>query len=168
MRRPAGLPLPAFDAAAPIRVRVAAAPDADSLAAVLAGAFPDKDWNSDRAVRTFFDDPTVHTTFLACDTHGKPVATATARVDTVNFPGEGYVHWVATHPDSQRQGLGNILMHRVLQTFADLGLPSAVLETDDHRLPAIRLYLALGFEPVIWHESHAERWEIVRHMVGDV
>ena len=168
MRRPAELPLPAHQNQARPRIRVATPEDATPLAALLGGAFPDKPWDTERAQQTFFRDPTVHTTFVATSAAGELLATATARVDPVNYPGEGYVHWVATHPAAQGRGLGRLLMQRVLQTFADLGLGGAVLETDDHRLPALRLYLSLGFEPVPWHESHPGRWEMVHAMLGPV
>jgi len=168
MRRPSGLPLPPHQNQAKPRIRVATGDDIPALAALLGKAFPDKTWDPDRTEQTFFKDPTIHTTFVATDSNGNLLATATARVDTVNFPGDGYVHWVGTDPDAQRGGLARLLMQRVLQTFADLGLDGAVLETDDHRLPALRLYLSLGFEPVPWHESHTERWEMVHAMLGPV
>jgi len=51
----------------------------------------------------------------------------------------------------------------VLQLLREIGYADAWLSTDDHRLAAIRTYLALGFEPVCTDASHAERWQIVRH-----
>ena len=45
-----------------------------------------------------------------------------------------------------------------LHSLAVRGYKTAVLSTDDERIPAIKLYLSLGFEPIYTHESHKERW----------
>jgi mycothiol synthase len=75
------------------------------------------------------------------------LATASARVMPDQFPGSGYVHWVAADPAAQRMGLGTAMVVRVLRHFREAGLQDAVLETYEDRLPAIRCYLRLGFVP---------------------
>ncbi|MCJ7822097.1 MAG: GNAT family N-acetyltransferase, partial [Armatimonadetes bacterium] len=64
------------------------------------------------------------------------------------------------------RGLGRALVLSVLRRLREVGVASATLDTDDFRLPAIRLYLALGFRPELTHESHAERWRDVRRELG--
>jgi len=95
------------------------------------------------------------------------VATASARLDPVAFPHEGYVHWVATAPSERGRGLGRAVTMAVLRRFKDIGLPSAVLETDDERLDAIGMYLGLGFQPVLRDSGDTERWDRILQAIGN-
>ena len=42
----------------------------------------------------------------------------------------------------------------------------AVLQTDDFRIPAVKTYLKLGFEPLIVHENQPKRWKDVFSAIG--
>lgn len=53
-----------------------------------------------------------------------------------------------------------------LRKFRSDGLESAMLQTDDFRLPAIRTYLNLGFTPMIVHENQFARWVLVFAQLG--
>ena len=90
--------------------------------------------------------------------NGKAVATVTA-VEKAEFPGEGWFRMVGVDPECRGRGLGKLITLAALQSLAARGYKSAVLSTDDERVPAIRLYRSIGFEPLITHESHPERWE---------
>ena len=92
--------------------------------------------------------------------NGKIVATTTA-IEKSIFPGEGYFHMVAADPDARGKGYGKLMCLVALHSLKDRGYKTAVLSTDDFRIPAIRTYLSLGFEPMYSHESHKERWEKV-------
>ncbi len=92
--------------------------------------------------------------------HGRIIATATA-VESPSFPGEGWYRMVGVRKDAQGLGAGKTIGLAALHAFRDRGYKSAMLSTDDERLPAISLYLSLGFEPYINHESHEERWQKV-------
>ncbi len=91
---------------------------------------------------------------------GKDIATATA-VEKADFPGEGWFRMVGTHPDARGQGAGRLVLIACLHSLKARGYQSVVLSTDDHRIPAIKLYMSLGFEPIYTHESHKARWEKV-------
>ena len=94
------------------------------------------------------------------------VGTAWAR-HARHGPGRvGYVHMVAVAPEHRGRGVGRALVVSVLHRLREVGLAGAMLETDDVRLAAIRLYLALGFRPELTHASHAERWRRVRRELG--
>ena len=41
------------------------------------------------------------------------------------------------------------------------GRSRAFLRTDDFRVPALKTYLRLAFEPVISHDSHPGRWRMI-------
>jgi len=89
---------------------------------------------------------------------GKDIATASA-VENPNYPGEGWFRMVGTHKDAQGLGAGKLVCLAALHSLQKRGYKTAVLSTDDERLPAIRLYLSLGFRPLYNHPSHQSRWE---------
>jgi len=50
----------------------------------------------------------------------------------------------------------------VLGWFRDHGFAESLLNTDDFRLPAIAMYLSLGFQPEHREEAHRARWSAIR------
>ncbi len=91
---------------------------------------------------------------------GVDIATATA-VEKDIFPGEGWFRMIGTAPEARGLGAGKLVCLAALHSLAARGYKSVVLSTDDARIPAIKLYLSLGFEPIFTHESHEERWKNV-------
>ena len=136
----------------------AAHSEARFLADLLTKAF-DQPWDEAKVRQELLDDSSVSATFLIREA-GVVVATASAR-QVPDFPDCGYVHWVASDPGLRGQGLGRRATLAVLQQVLADGLTQAVLETDDDRLPAIRLYLSLGFVPTYRDSSHQNRWSAV-------
>jgi mycothiol synthase len=161
MRRPDLADLPP----APAGIESAAAADVAGLASLLAAAF-DEPWDGDRVRRDLLDDPTVKRTLIMRD-GGAIVATASARVLPSDYPGAGYVHWVASDPTHRGRGLGFAATLAVLHEFLAEGLTEAVLETDDQRLSAITVYLGLGFVPQYRDESHQLRWSKIFTALND-
>lgn len=135
-------------------------PDGDepTLAEVLSAAFREP-WTVQTVRERLTRAADVNAVYVVT-WRGAVVATASSRRVPDRFPGEGYVHWVGTHPDHTRKGIGAYIMARLLQDFIDRGSRTAVLETDDFRLPAVRTYLKMGFTPVyaVGEEDHRERW----------
>lgn len=152
MRRPDLAALPPV----PAGVESADARDVPGLASLLEAAF-DESWDSGRVRRDLLDDPSVRRTLIIRDGDAI-VATASARVLPSEYPGAGYVHWVASDPTRRGQGFGFAATLAVLHEFLAEGLTEAVLETDDQRLSAIRVYLGLGFIPQYRDDSHQLRW----------
>jgi len=90
---------------------------------------------------------------------GEPVATAQLHL----HPDDSYapmpeLGWVAAHPEHRGRGLGYAVCLAVLRYAAAAGHEEIFLRTDDHRLPAIRTYLRLGFEPWMVDPSAPGRW----------
>ncbi len=135
--------------------------DESSLAHVLAAAFA-SEWTVQRVREELTQAPDVLAVYVATWLD-QPVATASSRWLPHLYPGSGYVHWVGTHPDYVRRGLGLAVMSRLLQDFRERGYRDAVLETDDFRLPAIKTYLRCGFLPVydVNGEDHRNRWAAI-------
>lgn len=89
----------------------------------------------------------------------QPVATATAWELSSGDPKRWYLHMVGVLPEYSGKGLGYAVSLAVLHKIRESGGAAASLETDDFRLPAIRIYLKLGFQPVYLDDSHPGRWD---------
>lgn len=123
----------------------------------------DPGWNPDRILKTFVEDPVWSPNRMCVLCHGEEVVGTATAWECPERRGHGGLHYLAVLPKHRQKGLGTALVVRVLQLLKDMGYPDVWLATDDFRLPAIRTYLSLGFEPVCQDKSHEERWEIVRH-----
>lgn len=101
--------------------------------------------------------------FLAVDTRSDAlVATAMAtHLPADNHPFGGELGWVAGHPDHRSKGLGMAVCTAVMQRYASAGYRRVYLKTDDWRLPAITIYLKLGFLPFLFAPDMEQRWREV-------
>jgi GNAT superfamily N-acetyltransferase len=95
----------------------------------------------------------------------------TAGVTPLDTPDEGtagLVTWVGVRPEHQGRGLGKPLIAACLEGAARAGMGMVFLVTDDHRLPAIRTYLATGFRPCLnsWDWTHRPRWRTIRRALA--
>ena len=133
--------------------------DAGGIAALLSAAFQEE-WDADRVVRDLGPAQGVDASYVVRD-QGRVVAVASARHLPEVFPGSGYLHYVAADASQSGRGLGAVVTKAVLRHFLDEGVGSAILETDDFRLPAIRTYLKLGFVPEYRHDEDQVRWSRV-------
>lgn len=148
-------------------LRTASASDLPALTDVLASSFPEMTWDETRTRDALFADETVKRVLAIADsTTDAIVATASARLLPETYPGAGYVHWVGASPEHRGKRLGYLVSLAVLHEFVAQGCESAVLDTDDFRIPAIKVYAALGFVPEFTHESHAPRWSKLREFVN--
>ena len=138
--------------------------DQDSWAQVLQGAGFASGWDRARVDR-YLEDPERR--------EGSRVVSFGKRVASVCFassedlgPSVGVLDYVATDPKHQGKGLARCVCTAVLKFFSGVGYPAVILGTDDWRLPAIKLYLSLGFEPVMEREDMPGRWERIMKEIG--
>ena len=75
----------------------------------------------------------------------------------------GRVDFVTSLPEYRGLGLGRLVCSAVVLYLVDKGYTRVILFTDDWRLPAIGLYLSMGFEPQMTREDMPGRWETVKH-----
>ena len=61
----------------------------------------------------------------------------------------GTLHMVSVTPQTNGMGVGKVPCSCAMVFLFDHGCEEIVLTTDDFRLPAIKNYLDLGFQPVI-------------------
>lgn len=87
------------------------------------------------------------------------VATAMAKHNPQDLhPFGGELGWVAGHPEHARKGLGMAVCSAVVRRLINGGYRHLYLKTDDWRLPAIMIYLRLGWTPFLHLPDMAERW----------
>jgi predicted dehydrogenase/GNAT superfamily N-acetyltransferase len=91
---------------------------------------------------------------------GTVVATAMARHAPDDLhPEGGEVGWVAADPSYAGHGLGRAVVAAATQRLLQAGYKRIYLKTDDFRLPALKTYLGLGFEPFFYQQGMQERWD---------
>jgi mycothiol synthase len=96
------------------------------------------------------------------DENNQPCATATSWRQHYRWgSGIGYVLFVGVAKSHQGRGLGYQITLHVLHDFVAHGFESAILETDDYRLPALKTYLKLGFLPRIVHSQQYQQWDTI-------
>lgn len=78
---------------------------------------------------------------------------------------KGYLHMVCALPEHRGQGIGRLVTLAVLHWFRDHGFEEVWLSTDDHRIPAVKSYLRLGFEPYIPDDAFRARWDAVLQQI---
>jgi mycothiol synthase len=90
------------------------------------------------------------------------VATAMATHNpTPLHPYGGELGWVAGSPAHSGEGLGKAVCAAVVRRFLSAGYRRIYLLTDDFRLPALSVYLKLGFVPLLFEETMAARWQAI-------
>ena len=74
---------------------------------------------------------------------------------------EGLLDYVVTHPEHRGRRLGRATCTGVSKFLVARGCNVVSLGTDDWRLPAIHVYLSLGFRPVMNREDMPGRWATI-------
>ena len=81
-------------------------------------------------------------------------------------PHGGELGWVAGDPKHKGKGLGMAVCAAVTARFIQAGYEEIYLSTDDWRLPAIKVYLKLGYEPMLYADDMKGRWKAVCAKLG--
>jgi mycothiol synthase len=76
-------------------------------------------------------------------------------------PFGGALGWVAGNPAHKGHGLGWVVCAAVTIRLLNAGYRNIYLLTDDWRLPALKIYLKLGYEPLLFAPDMAERWRTI-------
>lgn len=92
---------------------------------------------------------------------GQLVATAYAWRESLDDPCLVRVEWVGAHPRYRGLGLGRLVMERLLTFMREAGYATVTLDTEAFRIPAVGLYLSLGFTPSARSRYERRLWEAV-------
>ena len=82
------------------------------------------------------------------------------------FPGGGELGYLVVAPEHRRRGLGAALITTALRRLHKGGYRHIFLGVQSWRLPAIRSYLRVGFQPFIHTPDLVPRWESVFAALG--
>lgn len=74
--------------------------------------------------------------------------------------------WLACDPDHAGRGLGLAASAAVTSRLMDAGYRNIQLFTEDHRLPAIKTYIKLGYIPSLYLEDMSDRWKLICEKLG--
>lgn len=69
--------------------------------------------------------------------------------------------WLAGDPEHKGKGLGMVVCSVVVRRLICGGYKRIYLKTDDYRLPALKIYLKIGFLPFLFKEGMQDRWKLV-------
>lgn len=96
------------------------------------------------------------------NTSGKIVASAMGLHDPADpNPTGSELGWVAGDPDHAGRGLGRAVCAAVTRRLIESGYRDIHLLTDDWRVPALKIYLKMGYVPILFLPEIAERWEAI-------
>ncbi|MFQ7747572.1 MAG: N-acetyltransferase family protein [Eubacteriales bacterium] len=112
-----------------------------------------------------YEHPSKEEGIFLAEIDGEVVGTATGY-----FNGDGKsgtVHMVSVLDKARGRKLGRAVCGRVLQYLKENGCTQIVLTTDDFRIPAIKTYLSLGFQPVQNNEEMRRRWGAILSRLGE-
>ena len=73
----------------------------------------------------------------------------------------GNLGWLAVDPAHRGNNLGSVVVVSVLNRLRNAGYHRIYLETHQFRLPAIKIYLKLGWIPFIYRPEMNEQWESI-------
>jgi mycothiol synthase len=82
------------------------------------------------------------------------------------FPFGGEVGYLIVAPEHRRRGLGAAVCAAAVSRLLAAGYENIRVCVQEHRLPAIRTYLRLGFEPFLHSAEVEQRWQRVAALIG--
>lgn len=82
------------------------------------------------------------------------------------YPFGGELGWVGCRPEHTGHGLARVTCAAVVRRFRQAGYRCLYLQTDDHRLPAIKTYLKLGWIPNLVEADMPGRWQAICEKLG--
>src|SRR5512138_1228377 len=139
MERPLGGPLPAVALPPGYSIRAITMEEGGLWEQVMDQSFGGYEPGDFEKVMVYNYDFDPSRVFLMFDDQGRPCATASSWRHHWRWgPGVGYVLFVGVARPYQGRGLGYSISLRILHDFAAHGLRTAILETYDTDLPALK------------------------------
>ncbi len=123
----------------------------------------DPGWSAERIVKTFLEDNVWSPNRMSVLCFGDEVIGTASAWESPARPAHGLLHYLAVLPAHRGKHLGYMLAGTVLRNLLNMGYTDCWLTTDDFRLPAIRIYLSVGFSAALKDPTHRDRWEVIKH-----
>ena len=91
---------------------------------------------------------------------GTVVASAAAAICKISQHPNGHsLQWVVAHSDHLGKRVGQAVISATTEVLSKYATDYSYLSTDDFRLPAIKIYLKLGWQPLLFDEAQKTRWQ---------
>jgi mycothiol synthase len=124
-------------------------------------SFEDGDWTPEKLDREFMSRPQFAPAGLFFGlVDGAPASVALAWRNDPAETVRGLIHYVGTAPAERGKGLGRAVVVGVMHYLRARGLREVYLGTQQYRVPAVRLYLSLGFRPWPHNEEDEAVWAV--------
>jgi len=124
------------------------------------------DWSLDEFYHFYNDDRIPEDGhFLIRKQDGEIVAHSNIQLNE-HKPNTATVHFVAVKEECRGYRLGYSVSEMVLDYAEEHHVPIMYLTTDEFRIPAIKIYLKLGFRPVMWDKDMRARWFPILKEIG--
>ncbi len=136
-------------------------------------------WNEDdESVKRYMDIIVPDGWFFVEDSATEVVATSGALHNTREgmFPFGGDIGYVTVAPGHRRRGIGRAVTAAAVSRLLAAGYrsirigvgpdPSSEGSRADDNLPALRTYLALGFQPLLYSGARESRWQAIFEAMG--
>jgi mycothiol synthase len=140
--------------------------DAESWGRIMSEAFTPY-WDTNRFRRSFLPHFGFRPERVIFVCRG---AEAVGSASAFQWPGvarsRGYIHMVGVRREHCGRRLGYWLTLACLMRLKEEGFKSAMLQTEDYRVPAIKHYLRLGFRPALVQEAQRDKWERLLERLG--
>jgi len=99
--------------------------------------------------------------FLVTHNETDTLVASAMSLHSVAIKDAGELGWVAGSPQHSGKGLGRLIASAVMNRFLEAKLHTIHLFTETYRLAAIKIYLRLGWEPVLVASDDKEKWKEV-------
>tara|TARA_Y100001936_G_scaffold48019_1_gene46667 strand:- start:8293 stop:8898 length:606 start_codon:yes stop_codon:yes gene_type:complete len=76
------------------------------------------------------------------------------------------LQWVIAHSEHRGAGAGQATVAAATRVLADHAPTYSYLSTDDFRIPAISIYLKLGWQPLLFQDDQITRWQRIFGILG--
>ncbi len=80
---------------------------------------------------------------------------------SARHPRAGNLGWLAVDPAYRGHGLGRTVAAAVTTRLIRAGYRDIYLDTQDFRLAAIKLYLSMGWQPMLYNDKMLDRWRAI-------
>jgi len=96
--------------------------------------------------------------FMAIDEQSREIVASCMALRSEVYPFGGELGWLVGDADHAGKGLGMAVSAAVTARFIDEEYRDIHLYTEDYRLAALKIYLKLGYVPLLYAPEMPERW----------
>ena len=101
--------------------------------------------------------------FLVTHRQSQKIVASCMALTSLVYPKGGELGWLAGDPAHSGKGVGLAASAAVTAKFVEERCSNIHLNTDDYRLAALKIYLKLGYVPLLCGPEMLDRWRKICH-----